>query len=205
VAPTTSPPPPTSTPIVPTPTSTCTNPVCHRDWDTDGYGDPGVANNTGCASCVAGYVIDNSDCCDNNNLIRPGSAYYSTPHASCVGVGSTWDYDCSGTVTFAVGATSVSLAGRLKSGGYFRYRGPDCAGWSPSETGYLGFDAQYITQADCGKNYYLCDDEDLSVFDDGQVYSRKSATGVCENITPYWMTAPGVCTSLGWQQTVKCR
>jgi hypothetical protein len=47
--------------------------LCYRDADGDGYGNPAVSQDFP-GGCAAGWVLDNTDCNDNNIAINPGAA-----------------------------------------------------------------------------------------------------------------------------------
>lgn len=49
----------------------CVSVTCYRDSDSDGYGDP--SNSTTAASCDSGWVLDDTDCDDNEPAINPGA------------------------------------------------------------------------------------------------------------------------------------
>lgn len=201
--PTLVPPTATRTPtLVPTltPTPSCTKVICYQDADSDGYGNPSASTNEYCV-CSGVWVSNNTDCCDTIYLINPGATYYTTPHAACAGVASIWDYNCDSAVTYAFGVGNTGiLAGRLELG-HFLYGGdPDCDIW-------LGYNAEYLVPDDCGEGpRYVCDGSDPWVWAEGWVTARKLADygAVCENVTPYRMTYPGVCTSTQ-EAIIKCR
>ncbi len=60
----------------------------YADTDNDGYGDPNAVLSGNCAGAPAGYVANNTDCDDNNNMINPGA------NEMCDGI----DNNCSGTI-----------------------------------------------------------------------------------------------------------
>ncbi|MBI4397259.1 MAG: hypothetical protein HY548_09200 [Elusimicrobia bacterium] len=68
--------------------------TCYRDADGDGYGNPGDSESQCCSSCKAGWVSNNSDCCDSDSNAKPGQANYYTAQNAC----GSWDYNCSGSV-----------------------------------------------------------------------------------------------------------
>jgi hypothetical protein len=67
--------------------------TCYRDVDGDGYGNPagpivtGVCMAGGYQQCAAGYVMNNTDCNDNNPNVHPGAP--DTP-------GDGVDWNCNG-------------------------------------------------------------------------------------------------------------
>jgi putative metal-binding protein/Ig-like domain-containing protein len=65
----------------------------YRDADGDGFGD--AANSTGTCTAPAGYVIDNTDCNDDDNTMYPGATEI------CDGK----DNDCNGTIDEGVEVT----------------------------------------------------------------------------------------------------
>jgi subtilisin-like proprotein convertase family protein len=46
--------------------------TCYRDSDMDNFGNPAVSKQF-CATCGAGYVLNNTDCNDNNNTVYPNA------------------------------------------------------------------------------------------------------------------------------------
>ena len=72
----------------------------YRDLDSDGFGDPTVTT-TGCTPPV-GYVVDNTDCCDSNADINPGTEWWVDLDGD--GYGSfVFDSGCLSGVTCASG------------------------------------------------------------------------------------------------------
>jgi hypothetical protein len=80
----------------------------YKDADGDGYGDPATTA-IGCGSIPAGYVANNTDCCDADKNAHPGvTTYYTT--AIKAGTGSacgTWNYNCSSPVTIVYEYTGL--------------------------------------------------------------------------------------------------
>jgi hypothetical protein len=65
----------------------------YPDTDHDGYGATTGALHTCNPSIPAGYLADNTDCCDTDAHAYPGeTALYSTPRTGCGG----FDYNCDG-------------------------------------------------------------------------------------------------------------
>ncbi len=69
-------------------TSACTPVSLYRDFDLDGYGNPGAQYQ----DCIAseGYVTDNTDCDDTDPVINPGTLWH--PDSDEDGYGSTAVY-----------------------------------------------------------------------------------------------------------------
>jgi hypothetical protein len=105
---------------------TCTNnpgppTTYYRDGDGDGYGWAGTTTVT-CTGAPAGYVANNTDCCDTDADARPGQTAYfpktRTGHgsASCSG-GNAADFNCDGvwSTSYPIGSCSYADDGSCAS------------------------------------------------------------------------------------------
>ncbi len=54
----------------------CSYPTCYRDVDTDGFGNISITNNTGCNACISGYVLNSTDCNDNDTQVWANKSWY---------------------------------------------------------------------------------------------------------------------------------
>jgi hypothetical protein len=70
---------------------TCT--TFYRDGDADGFGDPSATTMRCGTAPPAGYVTDNTDCCDSDSRARPGQISYFTDPTAC----GDYDFNCNGT------------------------------------------------------------------------------------------------------------
>ena len=83
--------------------STCETSTFHRDFDGDGYGDPGVTQQT-CAA-PPGYVADATDCNDHDPSIHPGAT------EACNGV----DDDCNTVIDDNAAPAEIASVSSAKS------------------------------------------------------------------------------------------
>jgi hypothetical protein len=107
----------------------------YHDGDGDTYGDPLDAY---CgASCPAGYVDNDDDCCDSKAGAHPGQTAYFDASFSCDGGTASFDYDCNGHEDPERTATDGSCSGTL----------PPCTlreGWQGSSVPACGVTAGWV-------------------------------------------------------------
>ncbi|MBK8193218.1 MAG: hypothetical protein IPK76_08420 [Lewinellaceae bacterium] len=68
--------------------STGTLVTCYLDSDNDTYGDPAMAQ-TFCETCGTGYVLDNTDCDDDDENEFPGQIWYEDADSDGYTTGNT--------------------------------------------------------------------------------------------------------------------
>ena len=121
-------------------------PTWYRDADGDGYGD---SSDSVCATTApTGYVSDDTDCCDSEVDVNPGTTTYYCPSFTCAGSSTpSWDYNCGGADYQRWPDTGVCST---YGGGCWLYR----AGWAGGTVPACGVTADYIT--DCSLSSGRC-------------------------------------------------
>jgi hypothetical protein len=101
--------------------------IFYRDADGDGYGDINTSTIVCGTTPPAGYVADNTDCCDLDPLAHPGVTGWFTGVDKC----NTFDYNCDGSAEqeFVVAATSCASSGSCAGVGTLTCN-PGKAGWN---------------------------------------------------------------------------